>query len=44
MKNQLGGGNTALFDLETALQIINCASDGGKLFPRRAYVGPKDDA
>ncbi len=39
----LGGGTSALFDLETALQIMNGTSGGGKLFSRRAYVGLKND-
>ncbi|WP_407670586.1 porin [Paraburkholderia megapolitana] len=39
----LGGGNTALFDLETALQIMNGTSGGGRMFSRRAYVGLKNE-
>jgi predicted porin len=38
----LGGGMSALFDLETALQIMNGTTGGGRLFSRRAYVGLKD--
>ncbi|MFM0758329.1 porin [Paraburkholderia strydomiana] len=39
----LGGGLSTLFDLETALQVMNGTSGGGKLFSRRAYVGLKDE-
>src|ERR1700734_1359489 len=39
----LGGGNSALFDLETALQIMNGTTGGGLLFSRRAYVGLKNE-
>jgi predicted porin len=39
----LGGGNSALFDLETALQIMNGTTGGGLLFSRRAYVGLKSE-
>lgn len=39
----LGGGTSALFDLETALQIMNGTTGGGKLFSRRAYVGLKNE-
>jgi predicted porin len=39
----LGGGLSALFDLETALQIMNGTTGGGRLWSRRAYVGLKDD-
>ncbi|WP_322012318.1 porin [Paraburkholderia sp. J12] len=38
----LGGGLSSLFDLETALQIMNGTTGGGLLFSRRAYVGLKD--
>lgn len=38
----LGGGLSSLFDLETALQIMNGTTGGGRLFSRRAYVGLKD--
>ncbi|MFC0577755.1 porin [Paraburkholderia solisilvae] len=38
----LGGGRTALFDLETAIQIMNGTTGGGRLFSRRAYVGLSD--
>ncbi|WP_114810088.1 porin [Paraburkholderia kururiensis] len=39
----LGGGLTALFDLETALQIMNGTTGGGRMFSRRAYVGLSDE-
>ncbi|PXW14965.1 porin [Paraburkholderia caballeronis] len=39
----LGGGLSALFNLETALQIMNGTTGGGRLFSRRAYVGLKDE-
>jgi predicted porin len=39
----LGGGMSALFDLETAPQIMNGTTAGGRLFSRRAYVGLKDE-
>src|SRR5471032_28076 len=39
----LGGGNSALFDLETALQLMNGTTGGGKMFSRRAYVGLKNE-
>ncbi|MGE8161735.1 porin [Paraburkholderia sp. NPDC080076] len=39
----LGGGMSALFDLETALQIMNGTTGGGRLFSRRAYVGLKNE-
>src|SRR5476649_368047 len=39
----LGGGNNALFDLETALQLMNGTTGGGKMFSRRAYVGLKNE-
>ena len=35
----LGGGLSALFRLETALQLMNGTTGGGRLFSRRAYVG-----
>jgi predicted porin len=38
----LGGGLSALFDLETALQVMNGTTGGGLLFSRRAYAGLKD--
>lgn len=38
----LGGGLSSLFDLETALQIMNGTTGGGRLFSRRAYVGLSD--
>jgi predicted porin len=38
----LGNGLSALFDLETALQIMNGTTGGGLLFSRRAYAGLKD--
>jgi predicted porin len=39
----VGGGTSALFDLETALQIMNGTTGGGKMFSRRAYVGLKNE-
>jgi predicted porin len=39
----LGGGMSALFDLETAIQIMNGTTGGGRLFSRRAYVGLKSE-
>lgn len=39
----LGGGSAAIFDLETALQIMNGTTGGGRLFSRRAYVGLKNE-
>ncbi len=39
----LGGGMSALFDLETALQIMNGTTGGGRMFSRRAYVGLKNE-
>ncbi|WP_296661897.1 porin [Paraburkholderia sp.] len=39
----LGGGLATVFTLETALQVMNGTSGGGRLFSRRAYVGLKDD-
>ncbi len=39
----LGGGTAAVFDLETAVQIMNGTTGGGRLFSRRAYVGLKDE-
>jgi len=39
----LGGGLAAVFNLETALQVMNGTTGGGRLFSRRAYVGLKDD-
>jgi predicted porin len=39
----LGGGLNALFDLETAFQVMNGMTGGnGRLFSRRAYVGLND--
>jgi len=38
----LGGGLSSVFDLETALQIMNGTTGGGRLFSRRAYVGLAD--
>ncbi len=38
----LGGGMSSVFDLETGLQIINGTTSGGRLFSRRAYVGLAD--
>jgi predicted porin len=35
----LGGGLSAVFDLETAIQIMNGTTGGGRLWSRRAYVG-----
>ncbi|KDB08172.1 hypothetical protein LIG30_2696 [Burkholderia sp. lig30] len=40
----LGGGLSMLFNLETALQVMDGNSGGGRLFSRRAYVGLKDAA
>jgi predicted porin len=39
----LGGGTQALFDLETAVQIMNGTTGGGRMFSRRAYVGLKNE-
>jgi predicted porin len=39
----LGGGTSSLFDLETAIQIMNGTTGGGKMFSRRAYVGLKNE-
>jgi predicted porin len=39
----LDGGMASVFDLETALQIMNGTTGGGRLFSRRAYVGLKDE-
>ncbi|WP_244102908.1 porin, partial [Burkholderia gladioli] len=39
----LGGGNTAIFDLETAFQVMNGTTGGGRMFSRRAYVGLKNN-
>ena len=39
----LGGGTAAIFNLETALQIMNGTTGGGRLWSRRAYVGVKND-
>jgi predicted porin len=41
-KEELGGGLSTVFDLETALQIMNGTTGGGRLFSRRAYVGLSD--
>jgi predicted porin len=38
----LGGGLSSLFDLETALQLMNGTTGGGRIFSRRAYVGLND--
>src|SRR5215469_707966 len=38
----LGGGMSSVFDLETALQIMNGTTGGGRLFSRRAYAGLAD--
>ncbi|MDR5782725.1 porin [Caballeronia sp. LZ065] len=35
----LGGGLSAVFDLETAIQIMNGTTGGGRLWSRRAYAG-----
>ncbi|WP_284504562.1 MULTISPECIES: porin [unclassified Caballeronia] len=35
----LGGGLTSVFNLETAIQIMNGTTGGGRLWSRRAYVG-----
>ncbi|SAK52413.1 porin protein [Caballeronia hypogeia] len=35
----LGGGLMAVFDLETAIQIMNGTTGGGRLWSRRAYAG-----
>ncbi|WP_175945964.1 porin [Caballeronia sp. BCC1704] len=35
----LGGGMSAVFNLETALQIMNGRTGGDRMFSRRAYVG-----
>jgi predicted porin len=39
----LGGGLSSLFDLETAFQVMNGTTGGGRIFSRRAYVGLKDE-
>ncbi|HEY1996668.1 porin [Paraburkholderia sp.] len=39
----LGGGLNAIFTLETALQILNGTTGGGRLFSRRAFAGLKSD-
>jgi len=39
----LGGGLSALFNLETALQVMNGTTGGGRLWSRRAYVGLKSE-
>ncbi|KAJ3473102.1 hypothetical protein NLI96_g13130 [Meripilus lineatus] len=39
----LGNRTQALFDLETALQIMNGTTGGGRLFSRRAYVALKSE-
>ncbi len=39
----LGGGSAAIFNLETAVQIMNGTTGGGRLWSRRAYVGVKND-
>jgi predicted porin len=39
----LGGGRSALFDLETAFQVMNGTTGGGRMFSRRAYAGLKDN-
>lgn len=39
----LGGEFSTFFDLETALQLMNGTTGGGKMFSRRAYVGLKDE-
>jgi len=39
----LGGGTAAIFNLETALQIMNGTTGGGRIFSRRAYVGLKSE-
>ncbi|BCZ81466.1 porin [Paraburkholderia terrae] len=38
----LGGGMSSVFDLETGLQVMNGTTSGGRLFSRRAYVGLAD--
>ncbi|AXK63403.1 porin [Burkholderia sp. IDO3] len=40
----LGGGLSTVFNLETALQTMNGTTGGGRLFSRRAYIGLKDDS
>ncbi len=39
----LGGGLSALFDLETGLQVMNGTTSGGRMFSRRAYAGLKSE-
>jgi predicted porin len=39
----LGGGLSALFNLETGLQVMNGTTSGGKMFSRRAFVGVNDE-
>ncbi len=38
----LGGGTAAIFNLETAFQVMNGTTGGGRMWSRRAYVGLKD--
>ncbi|MDE1181734.1 porin [Paraburkholderia sp.] len=39
----LGGGLTTIFNLETAFNVMDGTTGGGKLWSRRAYVGLKSD-
>ncbi|AJK49364.1 porin [Burkholderia plantarii] len=39
----LGGGTSTIFDLETAFQVMNGTTGGGRMFSRRAYVGLKNN-
>ncbi|VBE60046.1 outer membrane porin [Burkholderia pseudomallei] len=39
----LGGRTSAIFNLETAFQVMNGTTGGGRMWSRRAYVGLKND-
>ncbi|HEB3533269.1 porin [Burkholderia cenocepacia] len=39
----LGGGLSTVFNLETAFQVMNGQTGGGRMWSRRAYVGLKSD-
>jgi predicted porin len=39
----LGGGLSAIFTLETGFQVMNGTTGGGQMFSRRAFVGLKSD-
>ena len=39
----LGGGLSTVFNLETAFQVMNGQTGGGRMWSRRAYVGLKSN-